>query len=117
MESKLTDKELAGIAERLIESRKQRRLSQDQLSVKSGVTKQTISKVETASREMQSGTAVRLAESLDVSLDYLLRGMVGEADFLIWYRKIHDKLNDNQAKYMFEMIDLFIRMSEDETTK
>ena len=57
---------------RLLEIRKKKRISQLKMAIDLNVSQNTISRYETGDREPDLGMLVRLADYLQVSLDYLL---------------------------------------------
>ncbi len=57
---------------RLLEIRKKKRISQLKMALDLNVSQNTISRYETGDREPDLGMLVRLADYLQVSLDYLL---------------------------------------------
>ena len=59
------------ISPRLRPLRKQKRLSQEELGKMIGVTKGTISTYESGDREPPLKTLIKIADALDVSLDWL----------------------------------------------
>lgn len=59
---------------RIKKLRKDKKLTQSQLSELTGITTSLISKYENGSKEVGLDNATRLAEALETSLDYLIRG-------------------------------------------
>ena len=57
---------------RLLEIRKKKRISQLKMALDLNVSQNTISRYETGDREPDLGMLVRLADYLQVSLDYLV---------------------------------------------
>ena len=57
---------------RLIETRKQRKLNQDQLSRKAGLPPTAISHFESGTRKPSFDNLRKLADALEVSIDYLM---------------------------------------------
>ena len=63
------------VGQRIRERRKELKMRQDELAEKTGISRVTISRIETGDDlNMTAFTAVRIAEVLGVSLDYLLCG-------------------------------------------
>lgn len=62
------------ISERLQELRKENKYSQEQLAEKLGVTRQAISKWESAQGNPDINNIIKLSEIYNVSTDYLLKG-------------------------------------------
>lgn len=65
-------------AERIVALRKKCGMSQEQLAEKLGLTRQTISKWETAQSTPELAYIVQLSEIFGVSTDFLLKGECGE---------------------------------------
>jgi len=65
---------MASVGDRIREIREARRMTQDQLAEKSGISKGFLSDVENNKRNVSSDNLLRVANVLDASLDYLLRG-------------------------------------------
>lgn len=63
------------VGQRIRERRKELKMRQDELAEKTGISRVTISRIETGDDlNMTAFTAVRIAEVLGISLDYLLCG-------------------------------------------
>jgi len=58
--------------------REKRRLTQDQLAEKAGVSKSFLSEVENDKRNAGAETLLKIANALGASIDFLLRGAVHE---------------------------------------
>lgn len=67
---------MASVGDRIREIREVRRLTQDQLAERTGISKGFLSDVENNKRNVSSEYLLRLANALGASLDYLLRGTV-----------------------------------------
>jgi transcriptional regulator with XRE-family HTH domain len=65
---------MPSIGDRIKEIREERRLTQDQLAEKSGVSKGFLSDIENSKRNPSSEYVLKIANALGASLDYLLRG-------------------------------------------
>lgn len=63
----------ASVGSRIREVRKNKKMSQNDLAEKTGLSLPHISAVETGKKAMKIETLVRFAEALEVSADYLLR--------------------------------------------
>jgi transcriptional regulator with XRE-family HTH domain len=61
--------------DRIREIREAKRLTQDQLAERTGISKGFLSDVENGKRNISSEYLLRIANSLNASLDYLLRGV------------------------------------------
>ncbi|HMB84227.1 MAG TPA: helix-turn-helix transcriptional regulator [Terriglobales bacterium] len=65
---------MPSIGDRIKEIREERKLTQDQLAEKSGVSKGFLSDIENSKRNPSSEYVLKIANALGASLDYLLRG-------------------------------------------
>lgn len=66
---------MATIGERIRELREQQGLTQDQLAARAGMSKGFLSDLENNKRNASAEYALRLAQALGASIDYLLRGV------------------------------------------
>ena len=77
---------------RLREVRKQRKMTQEQLGKRVDVTKVSISCYENGSRTPDVETLEKIADALDVSVDYLLcrteEAVMAEDDGCRWFREV-----------------------------
>ena len=71
---------LKEMGQRMLDRRKQLRLTQETLAKMAHVTPQTISTAELGTKAMRPETILNVCEALDISTDYLLRGRVIEDD-------------------------------------
>lgn len=62
--------------DRIREIREARKLTQDQLAVKAGISKGFLSDVETGKRNVSSENLLQIANALNASIDYLMRGSI-----------------------------------------
>lgn len=60
--------------DRIREIREAKRLTQDQLAERTGISKGFLSDVENGKRNVSSEYLLRIANALNASVDYLLRG-------------------------------------------
>ncbi|MFN7995275.1 MAG: helix-turn-helix transcriptional regulator [Bryobacteraceae bacterium] len=67
------------VGDRIREIREERRMNQDQLAERAGLSKGFLSDVENNKRNIGSQNLLKLANVLGASVDYLLRGEVSEA--------------------------------------
>lgn len=101
------DQLLSQIGTRLLERRKQLRLTQEQLADLAGITPQTISTAETGRKALRPENIVRLCEALGVSTDYLLKGEVTGADQSLLCQKIA-QLPSAPYRHLEDIIDSYI---------
>lgn len=97
--------------EKLSYSRKQKKLSQGDLGKLSGISGDIIGKYERDEMKPSIDTAKKLADGLEVSLDYL----VGDAELKVLDKKtlqrIHDieKLPEEEQKVIYKVLDSLLR--------
>lgn len=65
---------MPGVGDRIREIREAKKLTQDQLAGKAGISKGFLSEIENDKRNVSSEYLLRIANSLCASVDYLLRG-------------------------------------------
>lgn len=70
---------MASVGDRIRDIREARRMTQDQLAERSGISKGFLSDVENNKRNVSSDNLLRVANVLGASLDYLLRGASSES--------------------------------------
>jgi transcriptional regulator with XRE-family HTH domain len=68
----MTNSEIAVFAGNVVKARKQARMSQSQVSARSGIHSTEISRIERGHRDPRLSTLIRLARALDVELGRLL---------------------------------------------
>jgi transcriptional regulator with XRE-family HTH domain len=68
------------VGDRVREVRQARKLTQDQLAEKTGMSKGFISDLENGNRNVSSENLLRIANTLGASVDYLLKGSVDAAE-------------------------------------
>ena len=95
---------------RLSEVRKEKKISQDALAKKIGQHGAVIGRYERDEVKPSIEIAARIAEALEVSLDYL----VGSTDLLLdknIINRIQDiqKLDNENKKHLFALMDAFLR--------
>lgn len=108
-----TDMKLATFGKRLLDVRKQRKLSQDELGKNVGVHGAVIGRYERGEVKPSIEMATQLAEALDVSLDYL----VGTTDLLLdkaVVKRVLDiqQLKEEDQSHVFALLDAFIKQTK-----
>ena len=98
---------LEDMGNRLMERRKQKRLTQEELAEKANVTSQMISTAELGKKAMRPENIIKLCAVLEISTDYLLRGEVTESDTNILSQKV-STLSPAQYRHLESIIDSFI---------
>lgn len=102
--------ELMLFGERLLKARKDRKMSQDELAKSLGVHAPIIGRYERGEVNPSIEVAAKIADTLEVSLDYL----VGNADLELdasMINRIQDiqQLNGDDKDHLLVMIDAFLR--------
>lgn len=69
---------LKEMGQRMLDRRKQLKLTQEALAKMAHVTPQTVSTAELGTKAMRPETMLKICDALDISTDYLLRGQVME---------------------------------------
>lgn len=100
-----------GIGRRIYALRDEQRLSQEALAEKAETSKQTISIVENGKREMLVSNAVKIADALGVSTDYLLKGVRTDIDYKLLDERIRS-LTDEQYQFIAGVIVNFIDLCQ-----
>ena len=96
--------------ERLLSVRKNKKISQDELAKKIGVHAPVIGRYERNEVKPSIEVATKIADALEVSLDYL----VGHSDLLLEHNVLDrvlniQKLSNKDQEHLFAMMDAFIR--------
>ena len=99
----------AEFGKRLQECRKSRGITQEALAEMSEVTTQFISYAESGKRAMRPENLLKVANALEVSVDYLLTGQIIDRDKLLLSRKI-DKLSPEQTRIIESIIDECLKL-------
>lgn len=101
--------------EKLRKARKERGLTQGQLAQRVNVDLQRISKYERGVNVPTTDIMVRIADTLDVSLDYLLRngknralGKIRDNELIDQFTQI-DELSDDDRMHLKALIEAFIK--------
>lgn len=66
--------------DRIRSARERRRWTQERLAEAAGISKGFLSDIENDKRNISSESALKIADALGISLDYLLRGQSGERE-------------------------------------
>lgn len=95
---------------RLLEARKRKGISQDELAKHLGTKGPAIGRYERDEMKPSIDAAAKMAEVLDVSLDYL----VGKTDVLVDGKVMNriieiQKLSPEEQKTVFSLLDAFLR--------
>ena len=95
------------IGKRILERRKQLRLTQEEVADRAGVTAQTISTAELGKKALRPENIIRICSALDISTDYLLLGTINERDKSILSMKVSE-LTPAQYRHLEDIIDSYI---------
>lgn len=98
---------LENLGRRLYDRRKQLRLTQEELAEKAGVTSQMISTAELGKKALRPENILKLCSVLEISTDYLLRGIVTDVDMSILSQKILT-LTPKQYRHLEDIVENFI---------
>ena len=98
---------LKEMGQRMLDRRKQLKLTQEALAKMAHVTPQTVSTAELGTKAMRPETILKICDALDISTDYLLRGQVMEGDTRLLNQKV-SSLTPSQYRHLENIIDNFI---------
>lgn len=98
---------LQQIGKRILERRKQLRLTQEELAERAGITPQTVSSAELGKKALRPENIIRICSALEISTDYLLLGIVSEQDYDFLNSKI-SCLTPSQYRHMEDIINSFL---------
>jgi transcriptional regulator with XRE-family HTH domain len=98
---------LKQIGNRILNRRKQLRLTQEELAEKAGITPQTVSSAELGKKALRPENIIRVCSALDISTDYLLLGEINGNDHSMLLSKISD-LPPIQYRHLEDIINSFI---------
>lgn len=101
------DNLLQQIGKRILERRKQLRLTQEELAECAGITPQTVSSAELGKKALRPENIIRICSALEISTDYLLLGKVTEQDCELLSSKI-SCLMPSQYRHMEDIINSFV---------
>ena len=102
----MTDEEinLLEIGKRITERRKKLGMTQEMLAERGDLTPQFVSYAESGKRAMRPENVIKLANTLEVSADYLLTGDIADKDLLILSDKMR-KLSPEMLRIVENIID------------
>lgn len=104
---------LTQIGKRILERRKQLRLTQEELAERANITSQTISSAELGKKALRPENIIKVSEALDVSTDYLLRGIITSEDYSSLEQKF-SQLSTSQYHSLEDIVDSFISAVKDD---
>jgi transcriptional regulator with XRE-family HTH domain len=104
---------LIQIGKRILDRRKQLVLTQEELAEKADLMPQTISTAELGKKALRPENIIRISIALGISTDYILRGIVTEADYAVLNQK-YSVLTPKQYRHLEDIIDSYIAAVHDE---
>lgn len=106
---------LKSIGTRVLQRRKQLRMTQEELAEKAGVTSQTISAAELGKKALRPENIIGVCTALEVSTDWLLLGRVTEEDNSILSQKV-SLLPPTQYRHLEDMVNSFVAAIQEKET-
>ena len=94
---------LKEMGKRLVERRKQLRLTQEEVAERADLTTQTISTAETGKKALRPANIISICTALDISPDYLLLGKISREDLSILSQKV-SQLSPEQYRHLFNLV-------------
>lgn len=101
------DNLLNEIGKRILERRKQLRLTQEELAERANITPQTVSSAELGKKALRPENIIKIYAALNVSTDYLLRGIIAAEDYSDLIQK-YTQLSPNQYRHLEDIVNSFI---------
>ncbi len=101
------DNLLKDMGKRIFDRRKQLNMTQETLAELAHVTPQTISTAELGQKAMRPETILKVCDALNISTEYLLRGIITETDSSLLMEKI-STLTPKQYRHFEDILDSFI---------
>ncbi len=102
------DKLLKEIGARISEIRKKKRLTQEELAEKMDVSIQMISNLERGKKAIRPENIIKLCEALDISTEYILRGVSSDEELDELLRKFR-ALSREKQEAVERIIDLLVK--------
>ena len=104
---------LKDMGKRIFDRRKQLNMTQETLAELAHVTPQPISTAELGQKAMRPETILKVCDALHISTEYLLRGVITEADSSLLMKKI-STLTPKQYRHFEDILDSFIAAIQEE---
>lgn len=98
---------LLQIGKRILDRRKQLRLTQDELAEKADLTSQTISSAELGKKALRPENVIKICTALEISTDYLLLGNITNSDYSFLADKVSD-LTSTEYRYLEDIISSYV---------
>ena len=106
-----SEKLLKEMGHRILKLRKQKGLTQEELSEMVSVTSQMVSYAELGKKAIRPENLCKLSKALGVSSDYLLTGEIIDKDYLVLQDKLQ-LLPPDKIRYIENIIDLCIELTK-----
>lgn len=107
---------LRQIGNRILNRRKQLRMTQEDLAEKAGITPQTVSSAELGKKALRPENIIRISSALGISTDYLLLGEINACDHSTLISKISN-LSPIHYQHLEDIINSFIAALECQDTQ
>ncbi|MGN0314993.1 MAG: helix-turn-helix domain-containing protein [Fusicatenibacter sp.] len=88
------------MGQRIAMLRRNKKLTQEELADRSGVSLQTISTAERGVKALRPENIVKISQALDTSTDYLLTGNPNSLDYSIMNRKLSNLVPEKQERIL-----------------
>lgn len=98
---------LGQMGNRILQRRKQLRMTQEELAEKAGLMPQTISTAELGKKALRPENIIRICTALDISTDYLLLGKINESSLSLLSDKIA-QLPPDKYCHLEDIIDSYM---------
>lgn len=98
---------LLQIGKRILDRRKQLRMTQEELAEKADLTTQTISSAELGKKALRPENVIKICAALEISTDYLLLGNVTDGDYSYLSDKISG-LSSTEYRYLEDIIHSYV---------
>lgn len=98
---------LIQIGKRILDRRKQLRLTQEDLAELANITPQTVSSAELGKKALRPENIIKICAALNISTDYLLRGVITTDDYSRLTQKF-SQLSSPQYHHLEDIADSFI---------
>ncbi len=95
-----------GVGKRILEARKNNRLTREKLAEMSGISVQFLSDIENGRKSMTITTLRNICNSLNLSADYIINGTEQSRTYGIV--SLLDKLDDNDVKYAEKLLKVYV---------
>lgn len=105
---------LVQMGQRIIERRKQLRLTQEEIAYKADITIQIVSNTELGKTAIRPENMLKLCEALEISADYLLTGQIIDKDAFILDQKVRT-FTPRQFMFLEDIVRQFAELCEEGT--